>query len=179
MAGDPPKVTGKAVQTKGAGGPKTLDEIERIRLRSQAVQWKCQGRTYRWIADRQGISVSNAYERVQQGFKDLHPIEEANSYRARQLAEWESMRKILWDKMLDPEVKTTDMLAAMDRLLRLQNQEANLLGLQMPLQVEHKHSGSVTVELDEDIAALVADIEARAAEARSKIIDTTSTEKAS
>lgn len=156
------KVTGKAVVTRGLGGPKTLDELELLKLRGQAVEWRTQGRTFQWIADQQGISISTAWDRVEQGFQDLLPVEEANTYRAKQIAEWTSLRKMIWHKLLDPELDDKTIVAYLDRLLRIQAQEANLLGLNLPVESKLSISGKLSVETQNDLQAMVVAIEEKA-----------------
>ena len=149
----------RAVETRGGGGGQVDDKLEMHRLQAQALEWKCQGRTLRWIAEQQGVSVGTAANRVQRGLQALYPKEQVDHYRAYQLAEYNATRKVVWAIIVDAEESRTGRLDAIDRLLRLMAQEAKLLGLNMPEVIEQRHSGGIiSVEVEASVQALVGEI---------------------
>lgn len=108
------------------------DEPQRIQQQTEALDLWMSGASYTDIADTLGISRSTAWSRVQQAIDGMRPHADYDRYRGVQLAEIEVSRRLLRRKILAADVGQgtfADACQAIDRLIRLQEREARLLGL--------------------------------------------------
>lgn len=108
---------------------------ENARLRdARALELRLAGMRYKDIAPIIGYAgKQGAYDAVQRAMKveTEHSAEHRDQYRALEIARLERMILKLWPAVIgDPP-----NLAAVDRVLKIIAQEARLLGLDAPLQV--------------------------------------------
>lgn len=133
-------------------------KIEEQKLR--AIRLWMTGATYRQIAEQMNISVSATYRRVQAALDDMRPHADYDRYRAVQLSELEvarvGLRRVIAafgarPNRGQPVYDLADFVSALGALLRLQEREAKLLGLdRAPTPVDELSSMS-----DEEMAVLM------------------------
>lgn len=89
------------------------------------------GKPYSALAKEFGISTSTAHDKVQRAIDAQRPHADFDRYRAIQLGELELMRRPLRQTIIawQPGDDLVNCGAAIDRLLKLQEREAKLLGL--------------------------------------------------
>lgn len=143
----------------GAVHGKPADDLARADQDAKIVELKRQDLTFQQIADVLGISRASAHR----GFHRALPrITEpaASAYRAEHLARLELARSVVLDILAakhltvsngvvvrqDGQVLEDDAptLAAVDRLVKLDEREAKLLGLDAKTELDH--SGTLTIE---------------------------------
>jgi hypothetical protein len=117
---------------------RTVDSVEWHR---RAVELRTQGRTYQQIADELGVSVGGAHVAVTRYLEETRAISREGAEEIRRL-ELDRLDRIL--STIGPQAEGGD-LAAVDRVLRLQERRAHLLGLDAP------KASSVTVDARPDV----------------------------
>lgn len=118
---------------------KQLAKTESKERQRQALQLRTAGATFDKIAGELGYaSASGAHKAVTTALKEL-PMEDAETLRAVQLAQID--RAIL---SIYPRV-TKGELAAIDRLVKLQSRQAELMGLDAAKKTEHNATLDVAV----------------------------------
>lgn len=121
--------------------------------------------SYRQIADQLGVSVSTAHAMVQRGLADLVG-ESTEEVRRLELERLDHMaraalavlgkrhlivsqgRVAVHPKTGEPLLDSGPVLHAIDRLLRVQDRRAKLLGLDAPIRVETVTMGLVDAEIE-------------------------------
>lgn len=137
-----------------------IETAETAEQDAEALRLRSRGLSYRDVAERMGVSVSTAYRSVKRGL-DAIRAEPAADVRELELARldamYEAVVKVLETKhvtvsqgrvvTLDDEPLADDapVLAAVDRLLKIQARRAALLGLDAETKVSV--SGGVTYEI--------------------------------
>lgn len=131
---------------------RTVTDIEND---ARAVDLRRQNLTYRQIAEQLGYSsTSRAYEAVQRGLRDAIQ-EPADDLRRLELERLDEMARAAWKVLYDrhlaisaggkvvrhpdtgaPLVDDGPTLAAIDRLLKIQERRTKLLGLDAPQRLE-------------------------------------------
>lgn len=138
--------------------PVPWDTPEAARLDAQIIALKDEGKSFREIATETNHALSYVYRCYQRGKRRIvaPAIEE---YRANQLAEIEAERALLEEiahavhplvsngRKFDDLVDDGPVLAALDRLKRLRDQEQDLLGLKMPVRTEVDLTGGLRYEV--------------------------------
>ena len=117
-----------AVPNRGAG---RFTPGQREEQRIKALKLWMEGDTYRVIGRKLGVDHMTAYRRVQAAIDAMRPHADFDKYRAKQLAELEMSRRPMrvviatWTAgdCIDDAVK------AIGALLKIQEREAKLLGL--------------------------------------------------
>lgn len=161
----------------GAPHSKPLTDLARAELDAQVVELKRQDLTFAEIAQVLGISKTSAFR----GFHRALPrIAEpaANAYRAEHLARLELAREAVMEVLTNKHVTVSNgvvvrvggkaladdgpILAAIDRLLRIDEREAKLLGLDAPVRtrvevVEEDVARLLVEQLEAELAQLAAD----------------------
>lgn len=150
MSGNPPQ-----------GTPAVDLAIAKIDLEVMALVE--QGLSYAQIGARLGISKSGAFRSFKRGMAAIKEEIEARAlrYLNRQLAEIESERHLIQEPLLadhlivsngivvqrngQPLPEYGPLLASVDRMAKLRDQEAKLLGLYAKTEVDH--TGTLTIEL--------------------------------
>ncbi len=149
--------------------------IEQIEHDARAVELRRQHLSYRQIAVRLGVSHQAAFDAVKRGLADMYQ-EAANEVRQIEVERLDELATEAWKVLRTPHytvsnsgkivehpetgellLDTSPTLAAIDRLLKIQDRRAKLLGLDAPVKAEVKHVDS----FDADIAALLADLASR------------------
>lgn len=126
----------------------TTELANREQDRQTALRLWMTGATYRAIANTQNCSHTTAYNRVQKAIDDMRPHTEYDRYRAIQLAELELSRRPLRSIIVDTETTITELVAAITTLIKLQEREAKLLGLdRTPTPLDDLHTAT-----DEELA---------------------------
>lgn len=143
----------------GAVHSKPADDLARAEQDAQIVELKRQDLTFQQIAERLGISRAAAHR----GFHRALPRitgPAADAYRAEHLARLELARSVVLDILAakhltvsqgvvvrvdgQPLEDDAPTLAAVDRLVKLDEREAKLLGLDAKTELDH--TGTVTIE---------------------------------
>lgn len=149
----------QAEPTRGGDG-KFTRSIETARRDAQAAELRAKGWTYRRIAEHLGVDVKTAHEAVQRALRET--VEEpAADVRALEVERLDAMYAKVMEVVerahvtvsqgrvvyADGEAVPDDapVLAAVDRLLKIQARRAALLGLDMPAKVEQ--SGKLTYQI--------------------------------
>ena len=117
-------------QHRGRGealtSPRRLQSVDRQR---QALQLRAGGATYQQIADALGYrGAAGALKAVRAGL--LATLQEpADELRTLELARLDALLRAVWPKAMRGE------LTAVDRVLKIMERRANLLGLDAPVRV--------------------------------------------
>lgn len=132
---------------------------------AQAIALRRQGLTYQAIADAMNISAPGAFQMVKRGL-DRTLREVADDYRELEVQRLETALAAIWPKVIEGN------LAAIDRMMRLVEVRAKLLGLNAPTKIEQE----VTVfeggtELDREVQRL-AELLAANADSNSGSVET-------
>jgi len=134
--------------------PLNAKAIELAEKQRRACEMRCQGKTYDEIAAELGYAgKSGAYHAVATAVAEL-PREAADELRAMELEKLNKMETFLWE-----QARQGDQFA-IDRLLKIQDRRAKLMGLDSPT----KYSADVKQTLepfepaDKDMVAAAADL---------------------
>ncbi len=91
------------------------------------------GQTYRTTASELGVSVGTAYNRVQEALDAARPHAGLEGFRGVQLAELDQarrpLRRIAATFTDDPDLSVDDLVKAVRALVKVQERETRLLGL--------------------------------------------------
>lgn len=123
----------KPLKRKKRGGigkssqPRTVDAVDWQR---RAVELRTQGWTYQRIADECGVSVSTAYAAVVRYLEETRAVSREHAEEIRRL-ELDRLDRML--AAFGPRAEDGDAAAA-DRVLRIQERRAKLLGLDAPAE---------------------------------------------
>lgn len=142
-------LTGRAAQT-------TAKAVERRERDAQCVSLRRAGLGWDAIAKQLGYtSAARAYEQFMSFMKE-YPRENAVAARELEADRYDQLQRAIWAKCLKGDTW------AIDRALKLMDQRARLLGLNMPVRQTIEVITESTV--DTAIAALTAQLEAQAVE---------------
>ena len=110
------------------GQSKSSPRLIKARLReAEAVRLRIEGASYREIADALGYQgPSGAYKAVERAIERLCPVERAETLRRIEAARLDRLWRRLWRKLEEGD------LSVVDRLLRIMERRARLLGLDAP-----------------------------------------------
>lgn len=149
----------QASKTRGADGKFTRD-AETAERDAEAARLRSRGWSYRRIAAELDLSVSNAHAAVQRALRAIveEPAQDVRTLELERLdGMYDAVMKVLEAKhftvsqgrliKIDDEPLEDDgpVLAAVDRLLRIQERRAKLLGLDAPTKAEV--GGKLTYEI--------------------------------
>lgn len=106
-------------------------EPERVEQRIEALRLWMAGATYRTIAKKLKVNHQTAYKRVQDAIDEMRPHADFDQYRATQLAELSIARRPLRTIIATwkPGDDYRPIVAALDALLKLQDRESKLVGI--------------------------------------------------
>lgn len=149
--------------------------FEQAVIDAEAVQLRADGKTYRQIAAIQGCSPTTAHARVDRAIKAV-PVDAVENLRAVELDRLDEMHqvaltqlrtdavrvdhgRIVRDEDGNPIIDHGAKLVALDRLLKIQDRRAKLLGLDAPSRsrIEVITEDAVDAEirrLEAEVAAL-------------------------
>lgn len=134
----------------------THTAIERRERDAQCVNLRRAGLGWDAIAKQLGYtSAARAYEQFMSFMKE-YPREDAVAARELEADRYDQLQRAIWAKCLKGDTW------AIDRALKLMDQRARLLGLNMPVRAQIEVITESTV--DTAIAALTAQLEAQAVE---------------
>ena len=141
---------------------------QREEQKIQALRMWMTGAGYEDIAEAIGTSMMTAYNRVQKAIDDMRPHADYDKYRSIQLAELEMMRrpmrKVIATFGTQGGSNMTQAVKAVTSLIRIQEREARLLGLdRMPSPFDEFSNMS-----DDELAAQVSEM---ANEMQAKSVD--------
>lgn len=144
----------------GAVHSKPADDLARADQDAQILELKRQDLTFEQIADQLGISRAGAHRGFHRALPRI-PEPAASAYRAEHLARLELARSVVLDILAAKHVTVSQgvvvridgqpieddgpTLAAVDRLVKLDEREAKLLGLDSAEKIDH--SGAIQYEI--------------------------------
>ena len=104
-------------------------------LEAECLRLRREGLTHRAIAARLGVAPATAYRRIRHALDEINErnVEEAASLRDLEVMRLDEMQAALWEQAVD-ECDTR----AIDRVLRIMERRARLLGLDAPVMRETK-----------------------------------------
>ncbi|MBK5937161.1 helix-turn-helix domain-containing protein [Halorhodospira halophila] len=105
--------------------------INSAHRKAQALELRQSGMTYAAIGGELGISNAQAYRLVSAALREIREQarEEAEQLRDLEAARLDQLQHALWDKALGGDLR------AIDRLLRISERRAKLLGLDAPARI--------------------------------------------
>lgn len=115
--------------------------------RQHAFELRCQKKTFRQIADALGVSVCTAFQYVDEHWQKVEAltIEKADCLRQMELKTLDEMEARWMPLAVHPEAEASgDSLKAVDRVLKIQERRAKLLGIDAP--EKHELSGKLIHE---------------------------------
>jgi len=126
--GQASKAQGDSMTPKVLTTPRSLVALQRQR---RAVELRRAGRSYREIAHQVGIGVASAHRLITAAIADVRAIveDDAAEMRALELSRLDGLLAALWPKARQGN------LGAVDRVLRIMERRARLLGLDAPFKV--------------------------------------------
>lgn len=141
------KATSRKGPKGGIGRKSQARTVDAVEWQRRAVELRTQGWTYQRIADECGVSVSAAYQAVVRYLEETRAISREAAEEVRRL-ELDRLDRML--AVIGPKAEDGD-LAAADRVLRIQERRASLLGIDAP------KASAVTVDARPDtVKALMA-----------------------
>lgn len=136
---------------------RAAQRVERAQLRAQTLELRARGMSYPTIAATLGLPMTTVYRWVQSALRNM-VREPAAAVLTLELSRLDTAQEAIW-----PAVER-GYLPAIDRLLRIMERRARLLGLDAPVAFDVRHiveqiSGDLGLT-PEQIEATVADVEA-------------------
>lgn len=133
-----------------AGNTTSAKQVEINERRVEALKLRKAGKSYREIAETLGVSSSTAHRDVAAALAALNAEqkEHVEDYRDLVSGYVEMARTVVFEIMLSPEGDSDEKLKAVDRWVKLNDQEAKLFGLYKPTQVSFR--------LDQEMLAALA-----------------------
>lgn len=128
QAGQASNARGEPMTRKASTAPRSLVALQR---QQRAIELRRAGRSYREIARQVGIGVASAHRLITAAIADVRAIvqDDAAEIRALELSRLDGLLGALW-----PKARQGD-LGAVDRVLRIMERRAKLLGLDAPVKV--------------------------------------------
>lgn len=123
----------------------THDDLDLAHRTRKALTLRLQGLTFREVAEQVGVSVATAHKYVTRALADI-PKGEADTLRALECERLDALQAAYWDAAL------AGNLDAADRVLRIIDRRARLLGLDAPQRME-MNTGDV--DLDATVSKLI------------------------
>jgi hypothetical protein len=121
--------------------PANLVALER---RRRAIELRGQGKTFVEIGKELGVTGPRAFQLVTQAIDDVNAllVSEVKAHRQKHLDELHAMRKGIWKDA------TAGQVGKIDRIIKLLEREARLLGLDAAEKFEHAgpDGGPITVD---------------------------------
>lgn len=151
------------MDTNSPTAPRRLGAAER---RREAVRMRITGATFSSIGEALGVSVQAAHQLVVRALEDINDTtaETAAQLRRLELERLDAMQSALWDRAMNGEEQIVD------RLLRIQQRRAALMGLDAPAKVAptdptgtREYAALTDEERTERLAALLERARARRA----------------
>ena len=147
------------------------NDIEQAHIDADAARLRAEGKTYRQIAEIQGCSVPTAFHRVERACKAV-PVEAVESLRTVEIERLDLLQRVALEQLVTdqpkidhgrvvrdddgtPMIDQAAKLTALDKLLKIAERRARLLGLDQPTRIAQE----VTVfaagsEIDREVERL-------------------------
>ena len=111
--------------------------------RARCIQLRISGLTYEQIGGQLGISNVAAYKHVRAGLEAAAKscAENIDGVREQELCWLDRALTVVMSVLAKPDALASDRLAAVDRLVKIQERRARYLGLDKPEQYEHAGAG--------------------------------------
>jgi hypothetical protein len=114
-----------------------ISQLASVKLKTATLEADClrlrlAGYSHRDIAAQLGVAPSSAYKRVRHALDELNKtnLESAEQLRALELLRLDELLSSLWDTAIAGDLR------AVDRVLKVMERRAKLLGLDAPVKVE-------------------------------------------
>lgn len=145
-------------QGKSRTDPKSIAKAER---RKKALQLRLTGASYPRISESLGISLATAFRDVDTAIKEI-PKEEADELRRIETESLTELETRLWQRFVGHKLPDGSFIPgdteAANKILRVKERRARMLGLDAPTKLEAEistpYSNLSDEELDARIAAL-------------------------
>lgn len=121
------------------------DDLKAAERRKKALALRLTGATLQEIADHNGTAVSTVHSDIDRALGDI-PRQEADALRAQEVERLDRLQRAIWGKALQGDLPT------IDRVLRIIDRRAKMLGLDAPQQVE---VSTMDVDLDTTVAKIL------------------------
>ena len=125
----------------------TNKALELQHCKKEALQLRLEGMTYAEIAERMGKSVSTVHGYVADSLAEVTK-EVSEQLRDVEAARLDALQHAIWERAIDGD------LSAMDRVIKIVDRRARLLGLDAPQQVAVNNG--VDVDIDGAVDKLIA-----------------------
>ena len=125
----------------------TNKALELQHRKKEALQLRLEGKTYTEIAEHMGKSVSTVHGYVTGSLAEVTK-EDAQQLRDVEAARLDALQHAIWDKAIDGD------LSAIDRVIKIIDRRARLLGLDAPQQVAVNNG--MDVDIDAAVDKLIA-----------------------
>lgn len=111
--------------------------------REQALDLRRSGLSYQRIGEEMGISMARAHQLVAKAMEETHRAiaAGADALRAEEISRLDGMLAALW-----PKAKNGDV-AAVDRVLKISERKAKLLGIEAPVRIETTGKDGKAIEV--------------------------------
>jgi uncharacterized protein YicC (UPF0701 family) len=148
-----------------------MANIEQAKIDADAARLRAEGKTYRQIAEIQRCDVSTAFARVERACKAV-PVEAVESLRTVEIERLDLLQRVALEQLVTdqpkidhgrvvrdddgtPMIDQAAKLTALDKLLKIAERRARLLGLDQPTRIAQE----VTVfaagsEIDREVERL-------------------------
>lgn len=124
--------------------------LKTVQLEQECVRLRLAGLTHRQIGAQLGVAPSSAYKRITHALAEINRqvSESADELRTLEACRLNELLNALWVRAIGGDEK------AIDRVLRIMERRARLLGLDAPTRTE-----AVTIDaIDREIARLSAEL---------------------
>lgn len=125
----------------------TNKALELQHWKKEALQLRLEGMTYAEIAERMGKSVSTVHGYVADSLAEVTK-DVSEQLRDVEAARLDALQHAIWERAIDGD------LSAMDRVIKIVDRRARLLGLDAPQQVAVNNG--VGVDIDGTVDKLIA-----------------------
>jgi hypothetical protein len=114
-----------------------------IKNRETALDWRRAGPSFERIGEKMGISKVRAHQLVTEAMEHTRQViaSGADELRAEEVARLDGMLEKLWPKARRGEV------AAVDRVLKIGERRAKLLGIEAPVRIETTGKDGKAIEV--------------------------------
>ena len=131
-----------------AGNKTSTARARKLKHQAQALDLRRAGHSYAQISAKIGISKSSAHQLVQVGLEDarMQISASADQLRSEEIARLDGMLTKLY-----PRAKMGDV-QAVDRVLKIGERRAKLLGLEAPVRIETTGRDGAAIEVSSSIS---------------------------
>jgi hypothetical protein len=139
------------------------EKTEDAKIRQiKAIQLRVEGHTYRQIAETLETTEGAVVQLVRKALNQTHR-EMTDELRVLETTRLDEALKIAWDILKNPSTSPLVKLAAIDRVIKLQERRTKYFGLDSPSKHEHTHRTELDAEIERLMAQLGPSLEAETA----------------